>query len=248
MPEPRRKLGRMNDRTDWIVRRDFPASAEGYDREAVNAHLERIAARVGREVESSAPAAADDELSGAGRLLREQISTLRVEIDRLSAALRVRSATIAQALDQVLAVGQAPLQRDGGLAVDNPQAELVGPLPARAVHDSASEAIRAHAVSAADDDSRAEPTVAATADGGATTSQDEPDVDSSEFVGSAAGDAVDDPSRAVQAANALADARLVALDMALGGSTRAEIEHELAARFDLPDAAGLTDEVFAAIG
>jgi hypothetical protein len=49
------------------------------------------------------------------------------------------------------------------------------------------------------------------------------------------------------AATTRADARLVALDMALGGSSREEIDRELAARFDLADRAAVIDEVLAAI-
>jgi hypothetical protein len=42
---------------------------------------------------------------------------------------------------------------------------------------------------------------------------------------------------------ALADARLVALDMALGGRSRAEIDAYLAENFELADRSGLLDEV-----
>jgi hypothetical protein len=45
-----------------------------------------------------------------------------------------------------------------------------------------------------------------------------------------------------------AAARIVALDMALSGTSREETDRYLAANYDLPDRAALLDEVYAAAG
>jgi DivIVA domain-containing protein len=59
--------------------------------------------------------------------------------------------------------------------------------------------------------------------------------------------AVSAPAEEVDAST-LADARIVALDMALGGSNRDEIGGELGRRFGLPEPFALADEVLAALG
>ncbi|GAC1438776.1 MAG: hypothetical protein NVSMB51_15310 [Solirubrobacteraceae bacterium] len=64
-------------------------------------------------------------------------------------------------------------------------------------------------------------------------------------VGPPLGAGGDAPGNGSQAAE---DARLVALDMALDGTSRAEIDAYLAAHFELEDRAKLLDEVLAAVG
>jgi hypothetical protein len=166
----------MDPRPNRIVRRDFPRTEDGYDRAAVDTHLEAVAADVlsGSSGASGAEAAeAERELRAGGRALLEEISSMRGELRRLSVSLRQHAAAITEALEEL----------DASAGPDP-----VGP------HD---------------------PT-----------------------------DPPDPPDRA---AATRADARLVALDMALGGSSREEIDRELAARFDLAARAALIDEVLAAI-
>jgi hypothetical protein len=163
----------MDPRPNQIVRRDFPRTEDGYDRAAVDTHLEAVAAdvRSGSYRASGAEAAeAERELRAGGRALLEEISSMRGELRRLSVSLRQHAAAITEALEELDAsAGPDPVGRH---------------------------------------------------------------------------DATDPPDRA---AATRADARLVALDMALGGSSREDIDRELAARFDLAARAALIDEVLAAI-
>jgi hypothetical protein len=75
---------------------------------------------------------------------------------------------------------------------------------------------------------------------------DSPDPASAPALPGPADTALPGPAEEVDAST-LADARLVALDMALGGSDREEIGGELGRRFGLPEPFALADEVLAAL-
>lgn len=204
----------MHDEAEGIVRRDFPARGDGYDRAAVDAHLETVAARVA----AARSSVADRELLRAGRVVLDEVAALRRELERVSDALRDHSAALARTLDELHdleadSAGPGPDRPPGATSGDAPSGRPPPVPPARA-----------EAVAASDDrQPSAQPPLPAVPQ-----------------------DAASDATSADAAI--LADARLVALDMALGGSSREQIEAELAARFELPDPAGLTDEVLAAIG
>ena len=177
--------------------------------------------------------ALDAELVGAGRLVLEQLTALRVELDQLSESLRERSATITQVLDRWLDLERASAECEvAAVGEEPPPAALPTPPPGPGLRPPAALSEAAPAPPPAP---------------GQAAPEEHPDAGSPEPAEAAAG-GDGDPPEAGGAAIALADARLVALDLALGGSSRAEIEQELAARFDLPDAAGLADEVLASIG
>ncbi len=181
-----------------ILRRDFPLSEQGYDRTAVDAHLAAVAATLERRDGASDQPAADAEfaLIAGAHLLLGQISLMRTELQRLSAALLAQSQTIAEALD-ALKAGDSASTPKAGSADPGPAGQPVEP-PA----------------------TREDP--------------DHPPVDTT------APPSVEPPPST--------DARLVALDMALGGSDRDEIGGELGRRFGLPDPFALADEVLAALG
>lgn len=183
-----------------ILRRDFPLSEQGYDRTAVDAHLAAVAATLERPDGGSDQPAADAEfaLIAGAHLLLGQISLMRTELQRLSAALLAQSQTIGEALEALEAGNSASTPKAVSADLDpGPAGQPVEP-PATA----------------------ADP--------------DAPPVDTTS------------PPSVVPPA--LTDARLVALDMALGGSDRDEIGGELARRFGLPEPYALADEVLAALG
>ncbi|MGI8802981.1 MAG: DivIVA domain-containing protein [Solirubrobacteraceae bacterium] len=201
----------MDKPPEGIRRRDFPRTADGYDPEAVDAHLEAIAAAVAAEPAAGRgrSAAADREVVAAARLLLSQISALRVELKDVSVSLRERSLRISDALE-------ALLEHEGELEDEPPRLEVSAP---------------------AEEPGGAEPREPAGWEPAAAPAELAPaELPPAELPLDAALEA------------GVADARLVALDMALGGSDREEIERELAARFELPDRAGLVDEVLAALG
>ncbi len=236
----------MDDETDGIVRRDFPRSGDGYDRVAVDAHLEAVAAGLGARPGT----AADHELVRAGRVLLAEIAAARGELKRVSDALRDRSATIAGTLEGLLDLDAAA----GAPSPVEPQASPTPAAPVDVAGDDAQLRPRTPRVEVAPDGPLPPPPappapapVAAVPPDPVEAAHD----DAPSSPGPVDMDADDAPPPADAAsvdAAALADARLVALDMALGGSSREEIAAELTARFELSDPVGLTDEVLAAIG
>ncbi len=275
-----------------IVRRDFPRAVDGYDRAAVDAHLEALAAAAGEDPSTARGAVGgapptDHDVLAAGRLILGQITALRVELKHVSSALREHGVTISDALEELLDPGAGP--DDRLLAAAPLPASAPTPLPAAAAAAAsppdrtppmpaiAPAAAPAGEVAAAASPpgpaapmpaaAPAEGAAAAPAQGAAAAPAEEAATAASppdraapmpaaapalrataSPAGAAASSPPDgkpDPAEADRSA-AIEDARLVALDLALGGRSRAEIERELA-RFDLPDRAGLVDAVLAAI-
>jgi hypothetical protein len=231
----------MDDEIDGIVRRDFPRSGDGYDRAAVDAHLEAVAARIA----AGPGTAADHELVRAGRVLLAEIAGVRSELKRVSDALRDRSATIARTLDQLLDLEAEP---GAPSAVHRPAADPVArpappPAPVADADDDAPLS-RPAPVEVADE---APPPPPPTPTPPVEVAHTAPVAPAPVEVAGVADEPQPAAAASVDAAG-LADARLVALDMALGGSSREEIAGELAARFELADPTGLAAEVLAAIG
>jgi hypothetical protein len=193
--------------------------------------------RSGSSGASGAEAAeAERELRAGGRALLEEISSMRGELRRLSVSLRQHAAAITEALEELDAsAGPDPVGR----------------------HDATDPHAAADTQAAPDPLDLVDPEVPA--------NPLEPDVPADPHDPSDRHDATDppdprDPPEPLdpdhppdrpdphdRAAATRADARLVALDMALGGSSREDIDRELAARFDLAARAALIDEVLAAI-
>jgi hypothetical protein len=218
-----------------IVRRDFPRSADGYDRAAVDAHLETVAAGWRTDRRADVPPA--EQVVAAGRLLLGQISALRVELKNLSASLREQGVTIGDALEELLALEDAlaPPPAAPSPPASRPAAPPVSGSPPPPAAGSPPASGPAAGTPAA-------PPLPGPAAAGTVLRTPLATESAPDLAPPTAG-----PPPAAPDPRTLADARLVALDMALGGSSRAEIDRELA-RFDLPDRAGLLDEVLSAIG
>jgi len=168
---------------------------------------------------------AADDVMAAARVVLGQVSSIRSELQRLSAVLLQQSATIAEALEQLA---------DASSAAAPPGLTSLQPAPA--LPSSELAAADADDAQPAPPGEFPAPAVPAFADSQLTLA-----CAASELTESAPGP----PGPGVAM---LEDARLVALDMALGGATREEIESELEARFELPDRAALIEDVLRAIG
>jgi cell division septum initiation protein DivIVA len=258
-----------------IEKRDFPIGRRGYEPEAVDAHLAEIAAQVAelqqqsrrKSGDSLASAASDQvrlivqaaESSAAGIEQEARDDAARIRDEATGDAERTRHEAIEKSTDHVARVDEAStlmLQRvdameseltalteslrtganrlkadltllqgnmgelydaSGGGDAPTP-ARPVPPTPVAAAVDTESERVEEEA------DFEAAPEVVEVVE-----------VEEVEIVASTGG------------ADDVEGARLVALDMALGGSTREETDRYLAEHYDLSDRAGLLDEVFATV-
>jgi cell division septum initiation protein DivIVA len=189
-----------------LQRRVFPPVHEGYDRGAVGAYLQALAAEV-------------ETLTRASGALHDRVRALSGELDALAASVSTE-AELPAALERATPTLAAPaVSRESPAAVERPAASpalpAVSPEPLAAVELSAT--------------SSALPAVSP-----ALPSQVSPSPAS--------------PSPAVPpAGDDLDGARLVALNMALGGEPREQADRYLAERFRLADRARLLDEVYAAV-
>ncbi len=258
-----------------IERRDFPIGRRGYDPAAVDAHLRALAAEFEELKRASAEAAGEPSLASTAasqvqsilnaaetaaadieRQARESADDTREEADR--DAQRTRENAIKQARAHVAAVAEATsvlLERVSSM--DGEVGSLVESLRAGAgrlagdlgtlersmgeLYDAASgrepgPAGEAQAAMAAEDTI----TVAALTDPPAAS----PPAPAPEPA-PAPGEPVETAS---PGANGDVDgARLIALNMALNGESRADAERYLAENFKLSDRQKLIDEVYAAI-
>jgi DivIVA domain-containing protein len=212
-----------------IMRDDFPSNRRGYDPAAVDAHLDRIADAVDEMRRQSAAPAPLSAQAG------EQVKAIVEAAER--GAQEIRETAHAEAREHVAHVTAAAdrlrerieqMERDmTQLVIDLREGadRLRGDLDAlQAGTDALSTARAAPPAAPAPPEPRAaapapEPPVAA-------PHAPEPEAKN--------GDS--------------AAARIVALDMALSGSSREDTDRYLAENYDLPDRAALLDEVYAAAG
>jgi len=252
-----------------IERHDFPLSRRGYDPASVDAHLREVANRVeelARQPAGSAPtlaaaagtqvqsiiataesAAADirrEATADAARTREDSIAEARAHVGAVGAAataLRERVAAVTDALGSFSAKAQSAAERlvrdleqlEGGIG-ELTDAAHAHPRPVHATAQDAKDeafpiprevpgsAPRARANPLAGTPNRPQTEAAPAA---AVPSQPPPPGDD--------GDAD--------------SARLVALNMALSGESRADTERYLTENFSLPDPLKLVDEVYAAI-
>jgi DivIVA domain-containing protein len=220
-----------------IMRDDFPSNRRGYDPAAVDAHLDRIADAVDdlrRQAAVPAPLSAQ-----AG----EQVKAIVEAAER--GAQEIRDAAQAEAREHVANVTAAAdrlrerieqMERDmTQLVIDLREGadRLRGDLDGLQAGTDALSTARG-AARAAPMPSPHEPRVAAPAP--------EPPVAAPEPPAPA-------PAVAPEEKNGdSAAARIVALDMALSGTSREDTDRYLAENYDLPDRAALLDEVYAAAG
>lgn len=260
-----------------IERRDFPIGRRGYDPEAVDGHLRALAAEFEELQRAAAGGAPDTSLASAagsqvhGILAAAETAAGEIERAAQESARELREAaegdaerTREEALDRarahVAAVAQAAallLERVGSMdgevsslvesmragagrlasdlgAVETGMHELYDAAAGRIVEEPAQPAASAAAFSAQFEQVLApEPAPAP------------PSAPPSEAAAPAASRA---PAQEGAAEGGDLDgARLVALNMALNGESRAETERYLAANFELPDRLKLIDEVYASI-
>jgi DivIVA domain-containing protein len=267
-----------------IEKRDFPIGRRGYEPEAVDEHLARIATeveelrrRVGSggavaPVASSSPASIAQAASEQVRTIVEAAESSAAAIERSaqdeaariqeaaeSAARDTRDDAVAKSQDHVGKVSAATtqmLQR-----VDAMESELTGlveslrtganrltadlSLLEGGMSDLYDAAGRDDAPAPAPRVVESVPAVVATEpepalfeeDAPAAEADDEPEA-AEEPAAPAAGSGGDDDAEG---------ARLVALNMALNGTSREETDRYLAENFDLADRAALLDEVYATV-
>jgi DivIVA domain-containing protein len=220
-----------------IMRDDFPSNRRGYDPAAVDAHLDRIADAVDemrRQPATPAPLSAQ-----AG----EQVKAIVEAAER--GAHEIRDAAQAEAREHVAHVTAAAdrlrerieqMERDmTQLVIDLREGadRLRGDLDALQGGTDALSTARAAAPAA--------PAPAAP-DPRAMAPMPEPPAAAPE-------PAAPEPATTPEAKNGdSAAARIVALDMALSGTSREDTDRYLAENYDLPDRAALLDEVYAAAG
>ncbi len=249
-----------------IERRDFPIGRRGYDPAAVDAHLRTLAAEVdelqrtaagGGGVASSAGSHVQSILeaaeTAAAEIERQAIESARQVRDAADRdADRTRSEAIEKARAHVAAVSQVTaqlLERVGGM-----DGEVRG----------LAESLRAGAGRLAGDLSAVEANMGELYDAASGRSyvatepeaQSAPAVFEAELAGAMSAPAPAPPEPELPPApedapmassDDLDGARLIALNMALNGESRADTERYLAENFQLPDRMKLIDEVYAAI-
>jgi DivIVA domain-containing protein len=206
-----------------IMRDDFPSNRRGYDPAAVDAHLDVIATAV-EELKRQAAAPAPAPMSERAG---EQVKAIVEAAER--GAQEIRDAAHAEAREHVANVTAAADRLRARIEqMERDMTQLVVDLREGADRlrgDLDELQAGTDAVSSASAAAAPEPTAAP-----------EPDAPPEPAAASA-------PKNGDSAA-----ARIVALDMALSGTSRADTDKYLAEHYDLPDRAGLLDEVYAAAG
>jgi hypothetical protein len=220
-----------------ILRRDFPLERRGYERAAVDAHLDAVAIAVAELVTARIDANTASTVSSkvesivtaaeeaARRIEREADERAREQDARVEAATN-------ELLERIDALRAGVEQLAGGLS------EAPAPVPAAKSGNGAPDA-ESFVVPVEIEPDPAEVEIA----------EPGPMLE-----------LVPEPSHAPEAPSAepatgdsarstvVEDARLVALQMLLEGSSRDEVDGYLAKHFELPDRAGLLDDVVAAVG
>jgi DivIVA domain-containing protein len=209
-----------------IVRRDFPTNRRGYDPQAVDAHLDQLATEVEALQRRAAEPATLSQQAG------EQVKAIVQAAER--GAQEIRESAQAEGREHVARVTEAADRLRA--RIEQMERDIV-----QVIIDLRTNVERLHrdlealqsgaddlsvATPAPGEDAAGEPEPAAPEPARPAADQDEPQ--------GANGDA--------------AAARIVALDMALSGTPRAETERFLAEHYAVPDREALLDEVYAAAG
>jgi DivIVA domain-containing protein len=227
-----------------IVRSDFPLERRGYDRAAVDAHLdavaialaELVAARIDANTASTVSSKVESIVTAAEeaarRIEREAHERAREQEARVEAATNTL-------LERIDALRAGVEQLAGGLN------EAPAPAPADKSGNGARDA-EAFVVPVGFEPDSAEvevaepgPMLELVPEPPEASAPPQPSAESQ-----SAKPAADDAARST----VVEDARLVALQMLLEGSSRDEVDGYLATHFELPDRARLLDDVVAAVG
>jgi len=206
-----------------IVRRDFATHRRGYDPQAVDAHLEQLAAEVEALQRRAAEPATLSQQAG------EQVKAIVQAAER--GAQEIRESAQAEAGEHIARVTEAAARLRERIEQMERDVVQVG-------IDLRTNAERLQADLVALQEGTGQLSAAAPA----AEAPAPPEPPAPEPEAAAAADAV-------QATNGdAAAARIVALDMALSGTPRAETDRYLAENYDVPDREALLDEVYAAAG
>jgi DivIVA domain-containing protein len=212
-----------------IMRDDFPSNRRGYDPAAVDAHLDRIATEV-EELRRQAATPAAPPPAPLSAQAGAQVKAIVEAAER--GAQEIRDAAQVEAREHVANVtAAADRLRERIEQMELDMTQLVVDLR------SGADKLRT-------DLDELQAGTAALSQAGAAPAPE-----------AAAPPAPPAPEPAAPAAAAPAPkngdsaaARIVALDMALSGTPREDTDQYLAEHYDLPDRAGLLDEVYAAAG
>ena len=229
------------------MRDDFPSNRRGYDPAAVDAHLDRIADEVD---EMRRQAAAPAPLSAQAG---EQVKAIVEAAER--GAQEIRDAAQAEAREHVAHVtAAADRLRERIEQMERDMTQLVIDLRERADRlrgdldelqagtDELSTARGAAPAAPAPAPPAPEPRAVAPPPEPSAASDPEAPAAAPESAGP------EPPAPSAPRNGDSAAARIVALDMALSGTSREDTDRYLAANYDLPDRAALLDEVYAAAG
>jgi DivIVA domain-containing protein len=249
------------DRQD-IERRDFPIGRRGYEPDAVDAHLRRLADEVeelGRAEPPSAASlagAASDQVRAIVEAAEATAEDIRRQAEDEAAQIRADAAEEARAhVAKVQEAAEVMLQRVD--AVDGELGTLVESLRGGANRLSADLTLlegnmgELRAVAGGPDE-RAEPAGRQEAERSAPALEEEADADLADVAAeeTPVSEAPAEPATADASGNGddAEGARLIALNMALNGTPREETERYLAENFQLEDRETLLDEVYARVG
>ena len=215
---------------DAIVRTDFPAARRGLDPEAVRAHLEAVADEA-EALRAQAAASPPTAASAAGEqvsaiVAAAELSAAEIERAARDEAERVRAAAAAESHEHVATVRSAAAELRVRIA------ELEAGLAALA--DRVAEIVPAEDRVPTAEPQPAEPPPVAVAPVASEPTAPEPPPPAS--MPAAGGVSADSDG-----------ARLVALNMALSGSSREETDRYVAEHFDVPDRTALLDDVYASV-
>jgi hypothetical protein len=242
------------------------AAAAGTQVQSILAAAETAAADIERQARDSARATREDADRDARRTREDAIAQARTHVAAVAQAASVllervsAMDTEARALVESVRAGGGRLAGDLA-AVDANMGELYDAASGRAAEPSAAEAAAAHTAPAgtgATDPAAAEEPSRPPATGGpppgeapASTAPPTPSPAPPPPARTPASASATAPSGAAAAPGAasadLDGARLIALNMALNGESRADTDRYLAENFELADRGKLIDEVYAAI-
>ena len=228
-----------------IVRDDFPSNRRGYDPAAVDAHLDRIAdavdemrrqaaapaplsAQAGEQVKAIVEAAergAQEIRDAAQTEAREHVANVTAAADRLRERIEQMERDMTQLIIDL---------REGA---DRLRGDLDG---LQAGTDALSTARAATPSAPAPSPPLPEPR--------AVAPPPEPPPEPEPAAATEPAAAPDPPATHEPKNGDSAAARIVALDMALSGTSREDTDRYLAENYDLADRAALLDEVYAAAG
>ena len=227
-----------------IERRDFPVGRRGYEQEAVDAHLREVADEIDRLKKARPPAAtarrpAASMAAGAS----EQVRLILEAAERGATELREDAGRQAKA--HVARVEEAA---EGMLAkLEELQGELGALLDGlRAGGERLTDGLAALQAKVGDVDPvpGAEP-APEPEDFAAAGPQPQPEL---AIEPEPEPEPAAEPAKAPDGGADEAGARIIALNMALGGSSREETAAYLAENFSLPDPDALLDDVYAKVG